>query len=66
MLHVDYLDKVYEIVKNEYELADLDSIYEDFIVHLVGVHGLNALLEHKLLETCGVINSRQLYVLCEK
>lgn len=58
MLYVDY---VYEIIKLEFE--GVDAIYKDAIIRNVGVFGLNALLEHNLLETCGVVNGRQLYAL---
>ena len=58
------VDDLYEVVKEE--SVGLDSIYEAYIVHLIGVYGLNVLKKHNLLETCGVINGRQLYVLCEK
>ena len=44
----------------------LDSFYKDYILSLVGVYGLNALITHKLDETCGVVNGRQLYTLLEK
>lgn len=60
---LNYVDCVYELVKEE--CGNLDSIYEDFIVHLVGMCGLGALKREGLLETCGVVNGRQLYVLCE-
>lgn len=43
----------------------LDSIYEDVILGLVGSYGLVVLKDAGLLETCGVINGRQLYVLCK-
>lgn len=56
--------QIYKIVKNESE--GLDAIYEDYIVSLVGLYGLLVLKGNKLLETCGVVNGRQLYVLCEK
>lgn len=59
-----YVDFVYEIVKNE--SRNWDALYQDFILEMVGVMGMDALLEHKLIETCGVVNGRQLYVLCEK
>ena len=59
-----YIDKVYDIVKRETE--GLDSIYADYLVELVGMHGLLALRKHNLIESCGVVNGRQLYVLCEK
>lgn len=54
---------VYNIVKTESN--GLDSIYGDYIKHLVGVFGFNALLGAKLLESCGVVNGRQLYTLVE-
>lgn len=58
------VEYVYEAVR--LECAGLDSIYEDCIIDLVGRTGLKALLHYKLLETCGVINGRQLYVLLDK
>ena len=59
-----YVDYVYDIVKND--TMDMDAIYKDYIKQMVGVYGLNALIEHKLIESCGVVNGRQLYVLCDK
>ena len=59
-----YLKHVYNIVRLDTE--GMDSIYGDYIKQMVGVYGLNALIEHKLVESCGVINGRKLYVLCEK
>jgi hypothetical protein len=44
----------------------MDSIYGDYIQHLVGICGLNALIANHLVESCGVVYGRQLYVLCEK
>ena len=57
-----YTRLVYEIV--EKECIGLDSIYEDYIINLVGIVGLKKLQEYGLIETCGVVNGRQLYVLC--
>lgn len=57
-----YVEHVYQIVRTE--AFDLDTVYEDYIIALVGRFGLNALVENKYLETCGVINGRQLYTLC--
>lgn len=59
-----YVDYVYDIVRLDCE--GMDSIYKDYIIQMVGVYGLNALIEHKLVESCGVINGRRLYVLCDK
>lgn len=58
-----YTEYVYDIIKNE--MTGLDSIYEDFIQHCVGIYGLNALLEAKILESCGVIDGRKLYTLLD-
>ena len=59
-----YVDYVQDIVRLDCE--GMDSIYGDYIKQMVGVYGLNALRQNKLVESCGVINGRQLYVLCEK
>ena len=59
-----YLDEVYDIVRLDTE--GMDAIYKDYIIQMVGVYGFNALHKAKLIEDCGVVNGRQLYVLCEK
>lgn len=59
-----FVDYVYDIVRLDCE--DMDAIYSDYIKQMVGVYGFNALLGAKLLESYGVVNGRQLYVLCEK
>ena len=59
-----FVDLVYETVR--FETLGLDSIYKDYIINLVGITGLNALIEHKLVEGCGIINGRKLYVLCDR
>lgn len=59
-----YVDEVYEIVKRE--TKNWDAIYNDYIIELVGVFGMQALVENKLVESCGVVGGRQLYVLVEK
>lgn len=56
------VDQVYEVVKKE--CSDFDAVYEDYILELVGVDGLSILKENRLIETCGVVNGRQLYVVC--
>ena len=61
---MQYVDYVYEILKND--IKGLDSVYEDYIIQVVGCAGLTELRQNNLLETCGVVNGRQLYVLCEK
>ena len=61
---MEYTELVYDILKKDYE--GLDSVYEDYIIHCIGTHGLIALQKAGYLETCGVMNGRQLYVLCEK
>lgn len=59
-----YVDYVYEMIKNE--SRNLDALYQDYILEMVGVLGMQALIENKLVETCGVVNGRQLFVLCNK
>ena len=59
-----YALTVYLMVMEEF--ADLDAIYEDSLIHLVGVRGVESLKENKLLDSCGVVNGRQLYTLCDK
>lgn len=61
---MEYVDYVYNIISTECE--GMDSVYGDYIVRCVGVEGLDALLEHRLLETCGVINGRQLFTIFSK
>ena len=58
-----YVDYVYNIVRDE--CGDMDAIYADYIERLTGIHGLNTLINENLEESCGVVNGRQLYVLCE-
>ena len=60
----EYLDYIYNLVKSESK--NLDAIYSDYIVMLVGTHGFDALHENKLIESCGVGNGRFLFVLCDK
>ena len=59
-----FVDYVYNIVKNDTE--GMDAIYKDYILQMVGVYGFNALHRNKLIEGCGVVNRRQLFVLCSK
>lgn len=59
-----YANLVYDIVAIECEY--FEAIYEDYILELVGAKGLEALLKAGYLETCGVVNGRQLYTLLEK
>ena len=58
-----YVDYIYDIVR--LDCLEMDAIYADYIKQMVGVYGINALIEHNLIESCGVINGRQLYVLRE-
>lgn len=43
----------------------LDAVYEDYIIKLVGIHGLGALKKHGHIELCGIVNGRTLYAICE-
>lgn len=59
-----YVDYVYDIVRLDTE--GMDAVYKDYIIQMVGVYGFNALHSERLIEGCGVVNGRQLFVLCEK
>lgn len=59
-----YADHVYEIVRAD--TIDMDSVYGDYIQQMVGLYGLNTLIENGFVESCGVINGRRLYVLVER
>lgn len=59
-----YVDYVYNMVSTECQ--EMDSIYADYIIRLVGVYGLNTLIAYQLVETCGVVNGRQLFTLLNK
>lgn len=61
---MNYLDYIYNIVK--LDTMGMDAIYKDYIIKLVGEHGFEALHEAKLIEGCGSVNLRELYVICEK
>jgi hypothetical protein len=55
--------QVYKIVKEG--SIGFDAIYEDYVLELVGSEGLDILKSNRLVESCGVVYGRQLYVLCE-
>ena len=57
-----FVEEVYKFLKQD--VSGLDAVYEDYIIESVGKYGLSALFHSKLIETCGVVNGRQLYVLC--
>lgn len=61
---MDYVDYVYDIVKSDTE--GMDAIYKDYIIQMIGVYGFNALYSERLLEGCGEVNGRRLFVLCDK
>lgn len=50
----------------ELKCQGMDAVYEDHIEHLVGCYGLALLIQYKFVETCGVVNGRQLYALCKQ
>lgn len=59
-----YADYCYQILKSNEK--GLDSMYEDYIINLIGVAGLTELRGNHLLEPCGIVLGHQLYVLCDK
>ena len=58
------INDIYDLIKEEFK--GLDAVYDDAIIELIGIYGLNLLQKHKLVESCGVINGRQLFTICEK
>ena len=60
-MSVDLLDFYYRIMWAEFQ--GTDALYEDYIIHMIGIVGLNALKDNRLLESCGVVNGRKLYAL---
>lgn len=62
-LNLTYVDYCYLILVSLGKVNNIDSIYESYILELVGTQGLNALKEARYLETCGTISGRQLYTL---
>lgn len=56
------LDFYYRVMWAEFQ--GVEALYEDYIIHLIGDVGLNTLRDNRLLETCGVVEGRQLYTLC--
>lgn len=58
-----YARDVYKLVKQDCE--GMDAIYGDYLESIVGKFGLLTLLDYGLLESCGVVNGRQLYTLVE-
>lgn len=58
------LEKIYKHLKEHTE--GLDAVYEDYIIQEVGLVGLEALKKNHLVESCGSVNGRPLYVLCDE
>lgn len=56
---MNYLRYIYLMLRAE--TFNLDSVYEDYIIQLVGTTGLEELKKANLIESCGVVNGRQLY-----
>lgn len=59
-----YVDHVYHIVSIEFD--GMEFLYGDYITHLVGICGLNALIVNKLIKNIGMADGKELYELCEK
>lgn len=58
----DQVDFYYRVMWAEFQ--GVDALYDDYIMHMIGIVGLNALRDNHLIESCGVINGRRLYTLC--
>ena len=53
--------EVYNFIKSSYPKAD--TLYEDTILNLVGIYGLNILKENHMIETCAKFGERKLYAI---
>lgn len=42
---------------------NIEAVYEDYIIRMVGEHGIKAMRKHQLIEPCGVIHGKKLYVI---
>lgn len=58
-----HLIRAYNILV--FECDGLDAVYEEYIIELVGDIALHDLVHYGLLETCGVVNGRQLYAIVD-
>lgn len=57
-----FVEHMYHIVR--LDTLEMDAIYKDYIIQMVGIYGFNALYKERLIEGCGSVNGRALYVLC--
>lgn len=53
------VQKTYETLKAKY--TDEETLYEDTIVSLLGIHGLTMLKKNQLIELCATLDGRNLY-----
>ena len=60
-MYAEYANNLHEVAKEEFD--GLDAIYEDALIHLIGIYGLQLLRTYNLIEGCGVVNGRNLYTL---
>ena len=61
MTEREYAVYVSNIIKKE--MDSLDVMYGDIIQTLVGMYGFNAMQKHDLIECCGRMNDRDVYIL---
>ena len=60
----EFVNYIHDIAR--LDCSDLDAVYEDHLKNMFGVYGFNALLINKRIESCGVVNGRRLYAICER
>lgn len=68
---MSYLDYVYQIIKNSpvYGLATGNhnmQIYEEIIIHLVGISGFSVLKENGLLTKCRTVRGYKIWTLVDR
>lgn len=57
-------EQVYKIIEEVF--VNEDTICDEYILYLVGFEGYYALIENDLIEKCGEIDGRSMYVLRNK
>lgn len=59
-----YVDYVYDIIAKEQ--SDVDALFGDYIISMVGLFGFLALRDNNLIEIRDSVNGRDVYVLRDK
>lgn len=63
MIDID-IDALYNFVK--LVVHDTSLVYEDYLLQMIGQTGIKLLMNAGLLDTFGIVNGKQVYVLVNK